>query len=87
MIAPLPTYEIRFGHLRTDGGERVVGEAIGYEATIAAVRYLLTSGEEEGELTTHYADAPDNARELETFYLLDGMVAAITTAGLRRTLR
>lgn len=92
MRAPLPVYEIKSGHLRTDGGERFVAEAIGYEATIAAVRHLLLSHEEEGELTTHYAGRAPNERELETFYLCsapDGSeaVAVITTAGLRRTLR
>lgn len=92
MRAPLPVYEIKSGHLKTNGSERFVAEAIGYGATIAAVRYLLLSHEEEGELTTHYAGAAPNDRELEVFSLVRGadgheMVGVITTAGLRRTLR
>lgn len=93
MIAPLPTYEIKSGHLKTDGSERFVASAIGYEATIAAARYLLESGEEDGPLTTHYVDAAPNARELETVEVktsaIDGRRAILwtTTAGLRRTLR
>lgn len=53
MRAALPTYEIR------DDAGRVVAEALGYDATREAVRYLLTSGEELGKLTTHKADSDE----------------------------
>lgn len=48
-LQTLPAYEIR------DDDGTIVAETIGYEATRAAVRYLLESGEELGKLTTHLA--------------------------------
>ena len=77
MTAPLPRYLI------VDDAGREVAEADGYDATRAAVRYLLTSGEETGELVTYTAAG----RELERAQLVDGAIVWQGRQGLRAGLR